>query len=107
MKQAILWLARWSQEKAEIHRVNPWIFAILYFGTWPTYVWGIAKFFLSLKGALVQILFWLAVAITSFLLPYLYIIFWGSNLSRRFYYILGGWILVAASVAVYKVILRL
>jgi len=97
----------WSRQMSEKHGVNPWIFGLLYFGTIPTYVYGIARFVASYKAGWGESIFWFLVGFVSFLAPYLYIMVWGHNLSRRFYSLVCGWMTIAAIVAIIKVIRQL
>lgn len=98
---------RWLQTTAEKYGVNPLIFGLLYFGTIPSYIYGIARFVTSYKASWTDYLLWFSVGFVSFVTPYLYILIWGRNLPRRFYLILGGWITIAAIIAAIKIIRQL
>ena len=107
MRKMFLRLVRWSREMGEKHSISPWIFAILYFGTIPPYGYAVYRFILSIRKSLAEMLIWLAVVLATFALPYLYVIFFGKNLPRRFYYILGAWVAIALIAATYRIIIRL
>ena len=107
MGSPIRMIADWSRKLAEGHRVNPLIFGLLYFGTIPSYIYGIARFVTSYKAGWCESALWFSVGFASFLAPYLYVLIWGRNLPRRFYLILGGWITIAAIIAAVKIIRQL
>ncbi len=98
---------KWLRMTAEKYGVNPLIFGLLYFGTVPSYIYGIARFVTVYKAGWVNYLLWFSVGFVSFAAPYLYILIWGRNLPRRFYLILGGWITVAVIMAAVKIIRQL
>lgn len=100
-------IASWAANVQYRFRVNPVIFGILYFGTIPPYIYGIARFISSYKAGWGESALWFSVGFASFLAPYLYVLIWGHNLPRRFYLILGGWITIAAIVAAIKIIRQL
>jgi 4-hydroxybenzoate polyprenyltransferase len=84
------WLAGWAQHTQVHYGVNPWIFGVLWFGTWPPYVYAWIRLARSIKEKRAEkIRFWVTMVALIFIVPYAYVALAGKNLPPSFWVFLS------------------
>lgn len=85
--------------------VNPWFFLFLYFGTSPLFLYF---FYRSMKNLIennIEAFFFnFLIDLFIFLLPFLYVLFFGRNLPKKFYFYLFLFVILLAMFSFYKLI---
>lgn len=98
------WVVSWVNAMGSHYHINPIIFAVLYLGTWPPYVYGWVRLYRTIKADdQRRYWLWLGISFSSFLLPYIYVIGWGRNLPTKFYIIVALFVILGIYGCIKKV----